>query len=140
MVWMLVLVGCSTTSRKDSQNYSTEGVWKPISGVLSGNPVSEDVLSMITLHIFQGRYVVDVSGRDISDQGLCEINESTNPKRFTIQGTEGPNKGRVYYAIFEFDGPDLMRVLYDMSGERFPDSFDSRASNDHYCVEYKRVQ
>ena len=123
MVLLLVLVGCSTTSRKDSQNYSTEGVWKPISGVLSGNPVSEDVLSMITLHIFQGRYVVDVSGRDISDQGRCEINELTNPKRITIQGTEGPNEGTTYYAIYEFQGPNLMRVCYDMSGEKFPDSF-----------------
>ena len=42
----------------------------------------------------------------------------------TITGTEGPNHGRTFPAIYELKG-DTLRICYDLSGAKRPTEFKS---------------
>ena len=36
-----------------------------------------------------------------TDRGTCTLDTSASPKRMTIRGTEGPNRGKTILAIYE---------------------------------------
>jgi uncharacterized protein (TIGR03067 family) len=54
-----------------------------------------------------------------------------------ITGTEGPNIGKTYPAIYELKG-DLLRICYDLSGVKHPTEFKSIAGTKLYLVTYNR--
>src|SRR5271165_1137422 len=108
-----------------------QGVWKPLKAELGGQPMPEEVLKMITLKLQDGRYVVSVGGQ--LDKGTCTIDGSTQPKGMTITGTDGPNQGKTFPAIFELEG-NTLRICYDLSGKRRPAEFKSVAGTKLYLV------
>jgi uncharacterized protein (TIGR03067 family) len=54
-----------------------------------------------------------------------------------IIGTDGPNKGKTFLAIYERDG-DTLRICYDLSGKNRPKDFKSPEGTQHFLVTYKR--
>ena len=116
---------------------AVQGVWKPLKAELGGQPMTEDVLKMITLKLQDGRYIVSVGGQ--LDKGTCTIDSSTQPKGMTITGTEGPNQGKTFPAIFELEG-NTLRICYDLSGKRRPAEFKSLAGTRLYLVTYLRAK
>jgi len=56
-----------------------------------------------------------------------------------ITGTEGPNSGRTFPAIYELEG-DTLRICYDLSGVKRPTEFKSIAGTRLYLVTYVRKQ
>jgi uncharacterized protein (TIGR03067 family) len=116
---------------------AVQGLWRPLKADLGGQPMTEDVLKMITLRLKDDRYVVSVGGQ--LDKGTCTVDSSTQPKGMTIIGTEGPNQGKKFPAIFEVEG-DTLRVCYDLSGKRRPAEFKSLAGTQLYLVTYHRAK
>ena len=55
----------------------------------------------------------------------------------TITGTEGPNQGKTFPAIYELKG-DTLRICYDLSGAKRPTEFKSIAGTRLYLVTYNR--
>jgi uncharacterized protein (TIGR03067 family) len=55
----------------------------------------------------------------------------------TITGTEGPNYGKTFPAIYELKG-DTLRICYDLSGTKRPTEFKSVAGTRLYLVTYHR--
>jgi hypothetical protein len=53
-------------------------------------------------------------------------------------GIFGPNKGKIFKCIYRFDGEDLI-TCYNLGGEDFPVSFDSKTHPLHYLVRYHRI-
>lgn len=111
------------------------GEWIPIKAELGGQAMPDSVLKTISLKLGQGTYDVSVAGDP--DKGTYEINSSTLPKRMLIKGTDGPNKGRAFHAIYEIDG-DTLRICYDLSGAQHPHEFKSVAGTRLYLVTYQR--
>jgi uncharacterized protein (TIGR03067 family) len=116
---------------------AVQGVWKPLKAELGGQPMTEDVLKTITLRLQDDRYVVSVGGQ--LDKGTCTIDSSTKPHSMTITGTDGPNQGKTFPAIFELEG-DTLRICYDLSGKRRPAEFKSLAGTRLYLVTYHRAK
>src|SRR5262245_12005607 len=114
-----------------------EGMWKPIAGVLGGMPLPQPVLKAITLKITGDNYEVTIEGEG-TDKGTCTLDTSTTPKRMTIKGTDGPNKGKTFLAIYEMKDPDSLRVCYDLSGAEFPKEFAAPKGTPLYLVGYRR--
>ena len=115
-----------------------EGVWKPVAAVLGGQRLPESVVKAITLKITGGNYEVTVEGKKESDKGTCTLDTSTNPKRMTIKGTEGPNRGKTFLAIYAMKDAVSMRVCYDLSGREFPKEFKATEGTQLYLVGYRR--
>jgi len=116
---------------------AVQGLWKPLKAELGGQPMAEEILKMITLRLGDGRYVVTVGGQ--LDKGTCAIDSSTQPKGMTITGTEGPNQGKTFPAIFELEG-DTLRICYDLSGKRRPTEFKSLPGTRLYLATYHRAK
>jgi uncharacterized protein (TIGR03067 family) len=115
-----------------------EGIWKPIAGVLGGEPLPPDALKAITLKITGEKYEVTVAGESEADKGTCTLDTSTNPKRMTIKSTYGPNNGKTILAIYEMKDAVSMRVCYDLSGKEFPKEFNAPKRTQLYLVGYRR--
>src|SRR5688500_15941731 len=78
-----------------------DGTWKPIAAVLGGVRIPDAALKSITLTITGDAYVVTVEGEREPDRGTSTLDITTTPKRMTIKSLEGPNKGKIFYAIYE---------------------------------------
>jgi uncharacterized protein (TIGR03067 family) len=65
------------------------------------------------------------------------LDSTSKPKGMSITGTEGPNIGKTYPAIYELKG-DMLRICYDLSGAKRPTEFKSTAGTRLYLVAYNR--
>jgi uncharacterized protein (TIGR03067 family) len=54
-----------------------------------------------------------------------------------MTGTEGPNQGKTYPAIYELH-EDTLRICYDLSGAKRPTKFRTVAGTRLYLVTYER--
>jgi uncharacterized protein (TIGR03067 family) len=114
---------------------TVEGKWKPIKAELSGEPMAEAVLKSISLKLESGKYEVFVGTEP--DRGTYTLDSGSKPKGMTITGTEGPNHGKTFPAIYELRG-DTLRICYDLSGAKRPTEFKSVAGTKLYLVTYNR--
>jgi uncharacterized protein (TIGR03067 family) len=76
-----------------------QGSWMPVKAELSGQPMAEAVLKTISLKLTDGKYEVHVGAQP--DNGTYTLDDTTKPKSITITGTDGPNRGRTFPAIYE---------------------------------------
>ena len=116
---------------------AVQGNWSPVKAELGGAAMSDAVLKTISLKLGEGTYDVSVAGNP--DKGTYKVDSSTTPMSMDITGTEGPNKGRTFPAIYEISG-DTLRICYDLSGEKRPTEFKSTAGTKLYLVSYQRVK
>ena len=114
---------------------AVQGSWTPAKADLVGQPMTEAVLKTISLKLDNGKYEVSVGGNP--DKGTYTLDSTSKPKSMTITGTEGPNNGRTFPAIFELEG-DTLRICYDLSGAKRPTEFKSVAGTTLYLVTYHR--
>jgi uncharacterized protein (TIGR03067 family) len=113
-----------------------QGVWKPVTAVLGGKPMPPPVVKAITLTLTDGMYNVTVEG-ERSDKGTVKLDTAATPRQMSITGTNGPNLGKTFPAIYELKG-DTLRSCYDLSGEKFPTEYKSVEGTKLYLVTYKR--
>lgn len=112
-----------------------QGNWKPTTAELAGKPMDDAILKVISLKIAGSNYEVFVG--DKPDRGTYTLDASTTPKSMTVIGTEGPNQGKTFPAIYELNG-DTLRICYDLSGAKQPAEFKSLAGTKLYLVTYQR--
>jgi uncharacterized protein (TIGR03067 family) len=112
-----------------------QGNWKPATAELAGQPMPDAVLKTISLKLDSGRYEVFVGSEP--DRGTYSLDIASNPKGMTIVGTEGPNHGKTFPAIYELNG-ETLRICYDLSGAKRPVEFKSVAGTQLYLVTYNR--
>ena len=93
------------------------------------------VVKSISLKLDNGKYEVFVG--DSPDRGTYTLDSASEPKGMSITGTEGPNRGKTFPAIYELDG-DTLRICYDLSGAKRPAEFKSVAGTKLYLVTYGR--
>ena len=127
------LMATATDSPDDAS--ALQGNWKPAAAELAGRPMAGEVLQTISLKLDQGKYEVFVG--EHPDRGTYTIDAATLPKSMTVTGTEGPNQGRTFPAIYELNG-DTLRICYDLSGVKRPTEFKSLTGTKLYLVTYVR--
>lgn len=113
---------------------AVQGTWIPVKADLGGHPMPDAVLKMITLKMDKGEYVVMAES---ADKGTYTLDATTQPKSITVTGTNGPNLGKTFPAIYELKG-DTLRICYDLSGVKRPSTFASAPGTKLYLVTYQR--
>ena len=139
LLCIFLAVGASlnafAASSPEADAKTVQGNWLPAQAELAGQPLPEAVLKSIRLKLDQGKYEVYVGGNP--DKGSYTIDSTSKPKGMTITGTEGPNRGKTFPAIYELKG-DTLRICYDLSGAKRPTEFKSLAGTKLYLVTYSR--
>ena len=128
---LMAFTGCSP----DDAN-AVQGSWKPSTAELAGLAMPEAVLKSISMKLDHGKYDVSVAGQP--DKGTYTLDSTSNPKSMTITGTEGPNQGKTFPAIYELKG-DTLRICYDLSGAKRPAEFKTSPGTKLYLVTYNRA-
>ena len=129
----LALTALAADSLNDAK--AVQGSWKPVTAELAGQPMPEAVIKSISLKLDNGKYEVLVG--EHPDLGTYTIDSGSKPKSMDITGTEGPNQGKTFPAIYELKGHTL-RICYDLSGAKRPTEFKSVAGTKLYLVTYNR--
>jgi len=134
VVCTLMLAFALVASGEDKDG-GIDGTWLPAEAELGGKALPDEVLKTIKMVVKGGKYTVTV-GKGV-DKGTVKLNAKAKPKEVDVTGTDGPNKGKTFLAIYERDG-DTLRVCYDLSGKARPTEFKTREGTKLYLVTYKR--
>ena len=129
-----VLLAVLSSSAEDDIKL-LQGTWIPVKAELGGRSMNDEVLKTISLKFEQTNWVVYVG--EHPDKGVYTVETTTKPKSMTITGTEGPNHGRTFPAIYELKG-DSLSICYDLSGAKRPSEFKSVEGTKLYLVTYTR--
>ena len=129
-----VLLTVFAAERPDDAK-AIQGNWKPAKAELAGQPMADAIVQTISLKMDNGKYEVFVG--DSPDRGTYTMDATTKPRSITVTGTEGPNHGKTFPAIYELEG-DTLRICYDLSGAKRPTEFKSSAGTKLYLVTYHR--
>ena len=128
------------SGRSDDDAKAVEGTWIPVRAELAGQPMPDAVLKTISMTLGDGKYAVLVG--DHPDNGTYTLDSCTDPKSITVTGTEGPNQGKTFPAIYELgkdeNGGGTLRICYDLSGQKRPTEFKTVAATKLYLVTYGR--
>ena len=132
----LVLTFSPAAWSRDAKDGDTiQGTWLPSTAELGGKMFPDEVRKTIKLVVKDDEYTVTV-GQAV-DQGTVKLNPAAKPKELDITGTDGPNKGRTFLAIYERDG-DRLRICYDLSGQGRPTEFETKEGTQLFLVTYTR--
>jgi uncharacterized protein (TIGR03067 family) len=119
---------------KDGENL--QGTWLPSAAEFGGMKFPDEIRKTMKLVVKDDKYTVTV-GKERSDHGTVKLNSAAKPKEMDITGTDGPNKGKTFQAIYERDG-DTLRICYDLSGKSRPKEFKTKEGTQLFLVTYKR--
>jgi uncharacterized protein (TIGR03067 family) len=133
MIGVLLASGAIAAAARGADDAKgLQGTWTAVKTELAGEPVNWSV----TLTIEDDQYTVLANGKP--DKGTCRIGAASRPGKMTIIGGEGgPNAGKTFLAIYELDG-DTLRICYDLSGKKRPETFATQKGTPLYLVTYKR--
>jgi uncharacterized protein (TIGR03067 family) len=112
-----------------------EGTWQLKEAELAGQKWPEDVVKTIQLKITGDKYTLQSNEKP--DAGTFKLDPDKQPKQITITGTDGPNKGKTFPAIYEITG-DTLKVCYDLSGQAHPREFKTAPGTQLFLATYKR--
>lgn len=132
---LLLIVPMTTRADDAKKGELLDGTWVPSAAEIGGKAFPDEVRKTIKLVIDADKYTVSVGGAP--DKGTVKLNPKGTPKEMDITGTDGPNKGKTFQAIYELDG-DTLKVCYDLSGKARPTEFKTKDGTQLFLVTYKR--
>ena len=116
---------------------AVQGNWKPVKAELAGQPMADAVLKSISLKLDNGKYEVLVG--EAPDKGTYTLDSRSKPRSMVITGTDGPNQGKIFPAIYELKG-DTLTICYDLSGKARPTEFKSKPGTRLFLATYKKAK
>lgn len=126
---------CSAQDEPEFDLSVLEGTWKPLSGMIAGQPLPKATLDGMTLKLDATSYLLETNG--LSDAGKLSFDVSKTPKEIDIVGEEGPNAGRTILAIFKIDA-NRLTICYTIDGAERPKEFAAPKDSQILLLEYER--
>lgn len=112
-----------------------EGVWIPHTARLGANELPPQFLASTYLSIVGDRYSVQIGAA--TDNGILRLNPMSSPNAMDVIGVEGPNRGRIFLAIYALE-EDHLTVCYALCGDNRPTQFDTHTDPNLYLISYIR--
>jgi uncharacterized protein (TIGR03067 family) len=114
----LLAAGGPTDAKKELA--ALTGKWQPVAMQTGDTKFTKEQLKAIEMIIEDGKYLVTANGQ--KDKGTLKLDTKPEVKTMDIVGTDGPNKGKTFPAIYELDG-DRLKICYAMEGTKRPTEF-----------------
>jgi uncharacterized protein (TIGR03067 family) len=135
LVFFLALASGVDCGEDDADVKRMEGTWSPASAELAGVKLPEEAVKAMKLILKGNEYTVLIGEK--KDQGTVKLDTSKMPRAMDVTGTQGPNQGKTYRAIYEIT-KDGLKICYDLSGKDRPAEFATRANTELFLVTYTR--
>ena len=136
---LMVFLSLAAIVRGDEKEdmKAMEGEWTMSAAELGGKPFPDEIAKTIKLVLKGDTYRATV-GEQV-DKGTVKLDASKKPKAIDITGTEGPNQGKTFPAIYELS-KDTLKVCYNLGGAERPTEFKSKDGTQIFLVTYKRAK
>jgi uncharacterized protein (TIGR03067 family) len=108
-------------AKKDLEKF--QGNWQLISMERDGKKTPEEDAKKITLSIQGNKFVLHKDAAIISE-GTMTLDPTKKPKTIDETITIGPNKGKVFSAIYEIDD-EQHKICFAAAGKERPTTFSS---------------
>lgn len=126
----MIFLPLRNINAEDDKN-KIEGTWIIVAAELGGRSMPIASFNGAKLVLNSGRYVFH------DDFGTYKLIPVETPQAMDISGTEGPNKGKTFLAIYKLAG-DSMTICYDLEGKVRPKEFKAEPGTRQFLVSYKR--
>jgi uncharacterized protein (TIGR03067 family) len=114
-----------------------EGTWELVAFERDGQEVK---LEKTTRSINAGnRFTVMVGGKVIA-AGTAKLDPTKKPKTVDVTYTEGPDKGKTFKGIYEFDGDTARFCRPGSPDDERPRQFATKAGSGAFVAAYRRVK
>jgi len=111
-----------------------DGTWIPVEAELGGTKMGAGPLSNLQMVIHNNHY--EVPG-DVGRFEPIEAEDKGDLHAIDVVGTDGPNKGKTFPAIYQLDGEDL-RICYDLAAKARPTALATEAGTKLFLVHYRK--
>ena len=130
---LLLLGSCSPTKTiSSSSTNSMNGTWMPIKQEMSGMALPELVYKAQRLIIKDSTYTLTAES---IDKGIVKLNGD----KMDIYGKEGVNSGKHFTGLYKLENGQLT-VCYNLKGDKYPDSFDTKGKPMYFMSVFKKVE
>lgn len=122
--------------KAEDERKSLEGTWVLMTAELGGRKMPDEGFKDTQLVLTEGRYTYQ---NDHGTFKLAAAEEAKTLKGMDIAGTDGPNKGKTFLAIYELTG-DTLKICYDLAGKTRPTEFTTKAGTMQFLATYKKAK
>ena len=112
------------------------GKWKIVKAALGGKALPASGFKKMVLELDENSY--QLIEDKVIDSGIIESIKGASPNALAITGVFGPNKGKTFQCIYQFEGDDMV-MCYNLGGDGFPEKFETKENSLLYLVRYRRV-
>jgi uncharacterized protein (TIGR03067 family) len=112
-----------------------QGTWKFISLEAGGNKLPEDNYKDAVLLIEGDKHTTKHG--PVTYSGTLKIDPSKKPKTIDVHFTDGPEKGKTSFGIYELDG-ETLKICIGLVDKPRPSEFASKAGSGHVLEVLKR--
>jgi uncharacterized protein (TIGR03067 family) len=112
------------------------GKWKIVEAELGGQQLPASGFEKTILDMDENSY--QLLEDKVIESGILQLLPGSSPKTMIITSFFGPNKGKTFQCIYEFEGEDLI-MCYNLEGSSIPASFQTFENALLYRVRYRRI-
>jgi uncharacterized protein (TIGR03067 family) len=137
LIAVVVLIAANPdddAAKKDLEKL--QGNWQLISMERDGKKTPQEDAKKITLTIQGNKFVLRKDGEVISE-GTMSLDPTRKPKEIDETITTGPNKGKVFSAIYEIDD-EHHKICFAAAGKERPTAFSSLPGSGQLLQVWKR--
>lgn len=131
----LLLLTPGSRCADGKEDAKMDGTWVIATAELAGTKI-DDALKGTKLIVRDGQYTLKTAQG--TDQGTVKLDAAKSPKEIDVTGTEGPNKGKTFLAIYEITKDGGLKVCYDLSGKARPTEFKTKPDTLLFLATYTR--
>jgi uncharacterized protein (TIGR03067 family) len=135
LVLLVCLLGCRVMSTADSADDTKQlqGTWKLVAATYDGAPRMADMEWIVD----GDRYTIRLNGELHEDPNIFKLDASLKQIDVTHHETPPGTYGGKVKGIYQLSGESLT-VCYDLTGQRYPSSFNAKPGSRQVLYEFRR--
>jgi uncharacterized protein (TIGR03067 family) len=129
---LLFAASCAGTKKNTVKSNMLNGTWLPVSQEFGGTPLPKTSFETQKLTVNDSNYTFSAES---IDKGVVKYGDN----KMDIYGKEGVNIGKHFTAIYKFEN-ELLTICYNLSGDSYPATFETRGKPMYFLSVYKKVK
>lgn len=130
--FFLITAGCSNSKNAANKAGLLNGTWIPEKQEIGGKPLPAAAFANQKLVISDTNYTVMAES---VDKGVVKYKED----KIDIYGKEGVNTGKHFTALFKLEN-GLLTICYNLKGDSYPESFDTKGKPLFFLSVFKKAE
>jgi len=122
----------SSISKANDPTYALNGSWVPVKEEIAGNSLQPASFQTQKLVMVDSNYTFTAES---VDKGVAKYKDG----KMDIYGKEGVNAGKHFMCIYKFEN-DQLNICYNLAGNSYPDSYDTKGKPTNFLCVFKKQQ